>query len=314
MAQQIPAWMQHGITAAVTHLAQQKESKAMSAVRVQEGVVGKTHPFNRLASFEMVDVTTRDGDTQYLNPDMSKRRANLLDAAAAVLIDEFDTLKTMTSPQSEFSIGLARARNRKLDRFLLTIQGLDAAGTVGTQVGGILGLATTVDEGAESTSTAQLPAAQQILHGSTNLTMAKIRTAGEMLDTAEIDQDDRYAFYSPKMMRALLSDNQVTSSDYSSINALQQGRFPMDAVWYGFKWRMSNLLPVAVPPAATANVRSAVFFQKQAVGLAVGLIKGVETTIATGKWNNPQVVIKLSCGAVRIEDAGVVQVDCLETA
>lgn len=314
MAEQLPAWMIHGISAAVTHLAQQKESKAMSAVRVQEGVVGKTYPFNRLASFEMVDVTTRDGDTQYLNPDMSKRRANLLDAAAAVLIDEFDTLKTMTSPQSEFSIGLARARNRKLDRYLLTIPGRDAAGTAGTQVGGILGLATVVDEGAESTSTSALPAPQQILHGSLNMTQSKIRQAGEIMDSADVDPDDRYAFYSPKMFRSIMSDTTFQSSDYTSLELLRQGRFPQDAMFYGFKWRMSTLLPVAAPPAATADVRSAIFLSKQSVGLAVGLIKGVEVTIATGKWNNPQCVIKLSAGAVRIEDAGVVQVDCLETA
>jgi hypothetical protein len=311
---QLSQWQIHAISDNVTHLSQQRETKAMAAVRVREGVVGKTYPFQIMAAVSMSQITTRDGDTQYINPTLTKRRANLLDFAVAALIDDFDVLKTLTNPQSEVAQAIVNARNRTLDDLILGVAGLDAAAATGTAVGGILGLATTVDEGAESTATSALPTAQQILHGGTNLTMAKIRQAGEKMDSADVAEDDRYFFYSPLAMRSLLADNQVTSSDYSSINALQQGRFPMDAVWYGFKWRMSTRLPVAVPPAATASVRSCIAVQKQGVGLAVGTIQGVEVTTAVHKWNNPQVVLKLSAGGVRIDDNCVVQVDVLETA
>jgi hypothetical protein len=87
----------------------------------------------------------------------------------------------------------------------------------------------------------------------------------------------------------------------------------MDATWYGFKWRMSTRLPLAVAPAGTANIRSCIAVQKQAVGLAVSLVKELEVTTAVHKWNNPQVVIKLSAGGVRIDDNGVVQVDVDES-
>jgi hypothetical protein len=308
MADQIPAWMMHAISDNVTTLAQQRQSKAMSAVRVQEGVVGKSYPFHTLSTLDLAAITARDGDTQYLNPTMGKRRAQLLDFGAAVLIDEFDTLKTMTDPQSEFAKALAFGRNRKIDDLLLGVAGLGSAGASGTAVGGILGLATLVNESGESTSTSALPTAQQIVNGSANLTMAKLRTAKQMVDEAdEFDSEDWYFFYSPDGMNSLLADPQVTSSDYSTIQALQRGGFPQDQMWMGFKWRMSNRLPKA------SNIRSLIAVNKSSVGFAVGLIKGVEIDRNPAKWNNNQVVIKLSGGAVRIEDKGVIQLDIDES-
>lgn len=306
---QLSQWQIHAISDNVTHLSQQTETKAMAAVRVREGVTGKTYPFQRIAAVSMTQVTTRDGDTTYINPTLTKRRANLLDFAVAALIDDFDVLKTLTNPQSEVAQAIVASRNRQLDDLIIGVAGLSDTGTTaGMGTGGILGYATTVDEGAESTSQTALGTGQQILHGSTNLTMSKIRNAGELMDSGDVNDQDRYFFYSPKAMRSLLSDTQVTSSDYSSIEALRLGRFPMDATWYGFKWRMSTRLP-----SSATNIRSCIAVQKQAVGLAVGTIQGVEVTTAVHKWNNPQVVLKLSAGGVRVDDLGVVQVDVDES-
>lgn len=307
MADQLPAWFIHAVSDNVLHLGQQKQTMGMAAVTVREGVVGKTFPFQRMAKVAMTETLVRDGDTQYLNPTLSKRRANLRDFTAAMLIDEFDEIKTLTDPKSEFAQSLAWARNRTLDELLLSVPGLGTAGAAGVSVGGILGLATTVDESAESTATAALPAAQQIVDGGTNLTMAKILSAKTIMDQNDIDADSRYFFYSPLGMKKLLTDTQVTSSDYSTISALTRGGFPQDATWVGFMWRMSNLLPI------TGNIRSCIAVQKSAVGMAVGLIKNVEIDKAVHKNNNDQVLIKLSAGAVRREDAGVVQINIDES-
>jgi capsid protein len=293
------AWFIHAVNDAVVHLAQQKEDRVMGTVRVRSGVVGKTDPWQRLGTVEMVPVVARDADTTYLNPPQTKRRTILRDDAAAVLIDEFDTVKTLTNPQSEFTQMLAYARARRMDRHILSVPP--------TGVGGAIGLATTVDEAAESTGTQAMLAGNIIANGGTNLTMAKLRQAAAILNAGEVEQDDRTFFYSPAAMRALLADTQVTSSDYSSIHALSMGTFPMDATWMGFRWRMSNLLPI------TGNIRSLIGYQKMAVGLSIGLFKNVEANTAPHKWNNVQVVLKLSAGAVRIDDAGVVQIDVDES-
>jgi hypothetical protein len=302
-------WFIHGVSENVTFLAQQKKSKVMGAMRSKEGVVGKTWPFNRIGATSMIQVS-RDAATVYLNPAQSKRRAVLVDFAAAVLIDSFDEVKTLTNPQSEHAQNIAYARNRTIDDMALGVAGLGVAGAAGTAVGGILGLATNVDEAAESSSTSALPTTQQIVNGGTGLTMAKLRSATRILKAADVefDQEDMYIAYSAAAMSQLLSDNTVTSSDYSTIQALMVGGFPSDAMWMGFKWRLSTRLP-----SAAANIRSLPVWAKQAVGYAAAGVKEVESGNDPGHWNNPFVMSKLSCGVVRIDDAGVVQIDIDES-
>jgi hypothetical protein len=292
MAFEITQWFIHGVDENVTHLAQQKDSKISGSVRMKTGVIGKTQPFQRLGTVEMVPAV-RDSDTTYMNPPQTKRRAVLLDMNAAVLIDELDELKTLTNPMSEFAQMLANARNRQIDRFVLSPSL--------TGAGGVLGLATTVDEGAETSGTAALPAGQQIAAGGTGLTMAKLRDTKLILDNADVEEDDRYFWTSPEGIQDLLADNTVTSSDFNTIKALVAGGFPMDQTWMGFKWRTSTLLPLA------ASIRNCFAYQKLGVGCAVG-IKSISVSTAPHKWDNHQAIIKLSAGAVRIDDSRVVSV------
>src|SRR5438445_7970309 len=131
------AWFIHAVNDTVVQLAQQKKSVVRGAVRTREGVVGKTDPWQRIGDVAMQPIA-RDSDTQYLNPPQSKRRAILVDRGAAVLMDDLDKLRLLINPMSEFSQILTYARERELDN--LTIS------KAPTDVGGILGLATTADE------------------------------------------------------------------------------------------------------------------------------------------------------------------------
>jgi hypothetical protein len=302
------AWFIHQVTDAVHHASQQRKAKTTGTTIRKDGVVGKTVPFNVLSSFEMEEMMSRDGDTQYLNPDQSKRRAVLRDFAAAITIDSFDVVKELANAESEFTMGLAFARNRREDRMVLSVPGRVAAGTAGTGVGGAIGKASTVDEGAETSSTSDLPAAQQIVNGGTNLTMAKVRAARALFDAADADEEDQYFFASPSGIAKLLTDSTVTSSDYSTLQALSQGRLGPDILWMGFKWRTSTLLP------KTGNIRQCIAYQKRGVGYATSSVKALETGLDPGKWNNPFVMAKFSGAAVRIDDNLVVQCDIDETA
>jgi hypothetical protein len=304
-------WFFHGVQAAVQHLAQQKERRTTGAVREEHGVKGKTHPFNLMSPQEWQQVTGRDQPTTYINPGQSKVRAQLVDFDAFALVDTLDEIRTLTDPRSAVTQALIFGRERTMDLRLLGPAGLSPTAVAGTAVGGILGLKTTVDEAAESTGLAALPAAQQILHADTGLTMAKILDTKEKFDTANVDPDDRYFFYSPRAMRKLLTDPQVTSSDYNTVNALNRGGFGKDETWVGFKWRLSTQLPVSVI-AGPKTIRSCIAVQKMAAGLAVGLLENLEVDKAVHMRNNWQVGGKLSAGAVRIDDLGVVQVDIRE--
>jgi len=291
MAQFNEAWFVHAINDTLTQLAQQKVQKTSGSYRVKEGVVGKTWPFNRVGPVNMSAVA-RDSDTTYLNPPSSKRRALLGDTAAAVLIDDFDTLKTPIGLDSEFAALLVNARNRQLDDICL---------------GAALASAVTVDEAAETTSLTAFLAAQQIANGGTGLTLAKILSAAEIMNGQDVDPDDRYFFYSAHAMTNLLNNTAVTNSDYSTIQALQRGGLPYDQSWMGFRWRMTTRLP------KTGNIRSCIAWQKQAMGVGVGLVQDAKISEAPHKWGNMQVIIKLSAGGVRVDDAGVVQIDIDET-
>lgn len=301
------AWFIHAVSDTVTQLAQQKTAVVEGSCRLKTGVRGKTWPFNRIGSEDMFQVTTRDGTTQYANPAQTKRRAVLLDFALAVLIDEFDELKMLTNAESEHSQILGYALARQRDKLSLSPEGLTAAAAAGAALGGFLGKATTVDEAGETSSQTDLPAAQQILNGGTGLTMSKLRTMKKNFDDADVEDEDRYMFYSPTGMSQLLADTTATSSDYNTIKALVDGGFPMDATWMGCKWRRSTKLP------KTGNIRSCIAVQRMGVGLALGLVKGVETGRDPGRWNNPFAMVKLSGGACRIDDVRVQQIDIDES-
>lgn len=291
MALQDEAWFIHAVSDNVTQLAQQKRKKTEGSTRVKDGVVGKTWPFNRIGSVEMSPVA-RDTDTTYVNPPQSKRRAQLNDFGLAALIDDFDVIKTLTSPQSEIAQILAYGRSRKIDDFALA---------------SALASAITVDEAGETTGTQAMLAANIIANGGAGLTLAKITQTAEIMNGTDVDADDRYFFYSAHAMTNLLLNTQATSSDYSTLQALMHGSFPFDAQWMGFFWRMTTRLP------KTGNIRSCIAWQKNAIGVAFGLVQEVETGRDPGKWNNPFVMLKLSGGGCRVDDLGVVQVDIDET-
>lgn len=300
MAQELDSWFVHQVSELVTHLAQQRVVKTRGSMRVKEGVVGKSYPFNRLSKLSMQLVTTRDADTVYLNPTQGKVRADLRDYAAAVLIDDFDEVKTLANPRSEFSQMMAYARARKEDELSISIP-IDGTG------GGFLGIATVVDEAAETTSNGLLPAAQKIAAGAAGFTFTKINEALEKLNTADVDQEDRYLFVSPIGVRNLLNQTKVASADFATLKAIQEGGFPMDHSFMGFKWRMSTLLP------KLANIRTCIAVQKNGVGAAYNSVKSIEIDKAVHKNNATQVLGKLSGGVVRVDDQCVVAIDIDES-
>ena len=290
----------HGVSEVVHQLSQQRKAMVDGAVRLKTNVIGKTCPFNRLGSVDMQQITTRDAVTTYANPPHSKRRAALYDFGLAVTFDEFDELKTLTDPQSEQARIMGYALQRKKDDLVL-VQST-------ASVGGALGTAETVDEGAGTAAATAFDTANfQIADGGTGMTMAKIRQSKRIMGDNSVLTEDQYMFHSPKAMEQLLSDPTATSADYSTINALQSGGFPMDATWYGAKWRESVKL------FKTGDIRSCLRIQREGMGMALGMVKEVELGRDPGHWNNPFAMVKLSGGAVRIDDTCVIQLNIDES-
>lgn len=294
------AWFHHAVTDTVHQLAQQKPSKMYSAVRVKEGVVGKTYPFNRIGTVAMQPITQRHMVGVGSDIVMDKRRVALKDFYVRVYCDELDEVKMLPNLQSEKSMQLAYSRNRQLDDLIAAAA---------------LGNATNVDEANEATSTTALPTTggplnigQLIVDGGTGLTLTKIMDSKQVFDENNIPEEERYMFYPPRGMRRLLEETRVTNKDYSSIAALAQGGFKDEEQWYGYFWRMSTRLP------KTGNIRSCIAIHKPSMGLAVAVSGKTTVKDRPDLVETTQVELTLSANAIRIEDVGVMEIRIDETA
>ena len=103
-------------------------------------------------------------------------------------------------------------------------------------------------------------------------------------------------------MNDLLNLEQATSGDYNSVKALVRGEID---TWMGFKWIMSNQLPVS------GTVTTCFAMQRYGLCAALSsspLVRIDERNDLSYSW---QVYYELNLGAVRLEEARVVKVDVL---
>jgi hypothetical protein len=270
----------------VFHLAQQKGSKLRDAVRT-ESIVGKSHFFERIGSTAAVKRTSRHADTPRVDTPHSRRKVTMDDYDWADLIDDSDKVRLLISPQSEYAKAGAYAMGRTMDDVII-------AAATGNAFGGVSG-----------GSSIPLPAGQKIAHGSTGLTIAKLITAKEKLDAANVDPDEaRVLVCSAKQISDLLGTTQITSADFNSVKALVQGDID---TFMGFKFIRSERLGLD----SNSN-RQVLAFTNTSMGLALG--KDIQTKISerADKNYSTQVYLCMTIGATRVEDEKVIEIACTE--
>jgi hypothetical protein len=270
----------------VFHLAQQKGSKLRDAVRT-ESIVGKSHFFERIGSTAAVKRTSRHADTPRVDTPHSRRKVTMDDYDWADLIDDSDKVRLLISPQSEYAKAGAYAMGRTMDDVII-------AAATGNAFGGVSG-----------GSTIALPAGQKIAHGSTGLTIAKLISAKEKLDAANVDPDEaRVLVCSAKQISDLLGTTQITSADFNSVKALVQGDID---TFMGFRFIRSERLGLD----GNSN-RQVLAFTNTSMGLALG--KDIQTKISerADKNYSTQVYLCMTIGATRVEDEKVIEIACTE--
>jgi hypothetical protein len=206
----------------------------------------------------------------------------------ARLLDPSDAMNlgTVTLPTSQYIEDDAKAYNRDKDDLACSIA-LDAVKT------GELGTTQTV-----------LPAAQQIVNGSTGLTLAKLITANEIRLAAEMEDDTPWVLVvSSKQVSDLLNDPKLISSDYNTVKALVAGQ--VDS-FMGFKFVLNRRLP------KVGTTRTCVAWAKGAIKLIAG---GMRSDISVRKDLSmaTQVYSQYELGGTRVHDEAVIQIDCTET-
>lgn len=275
-------------------LGQQMPSRFAGFCQAEPNIVGQSKSVERLGKTDAYDITSRHADTKYVDTPHSRRWLDLQDKGWADLVDELDKIKLLADPTSPYvKLGVAALNRAKDDIILAAARGIARTGT----------------------STIALPSGQKIAEGGTGLTLAKLLSAKEILDAAEVDEEQmtdgqspnmaaqRVIAVSSKQLTNLLGTTEIKSVDYNNVKALAQGQVD---TFLGFKFvRTERLAKTGTSRFVTAWSRGCVAF---------GWGKDVVTSIdpLPGKNYSVQVYSRESVGAVRVEDEGVVEIACFE--
>ncbi len=284
MSSQVTTAFVQQYSANVQLLSQQMGSLLRDKVRL-ESVVGKNAFFDQVGSVTAVQKTSRHSDTPQIDTPHARRRVSLSDYEFADLIDNQDKVRMLIDPTSSYAQAAAYAIGRAMDDVIISAA---------------LGTAFTGETGATSTSNAN-----QIVHGSAGLTIAKLRTAKQTLDLNSVDPSiPRYIIVGPKQITDLLGTTEVTSSDFNTVKALANGEINS---FLGFNFIVSNRLSLS------CTTRSCIAYAQDGIALAVGKDTTARIDERSDKSYATQVYYCATFGATRMEEDKVVEVQCTES-
>ena len=279
-------------------LYQQRQSRLERWCQMEPGIVGQSKSVERIGKAEAYDITSRHADTKYVEVPHSRRWLDLQDKGWAELVDEMDKIRMLADPTSPYSALAVMALNRAKDDIIIAA----ARGNARTNTGLIA-----------------LPTTQKIAVGGTSLTLAKLLTTKEILDTNEVDDDQSMAMdgqstteqsarvfvVNAKMLTNLYGTTEIKSVDYNSVKALSNGAIN---TFLGFTFVRTERL------AYTAGVSSrfGMAFSKSCMALGIGKDIVSSIDLLPGKNHSAQIYARMSIAATRLEDEGVVEVACFE--
>lgn len=287
-------------------LAQQKGSLLRSATR-QESQSSKKSFFDRIGAVTAVKKTGRHSPTPQLDTPHSRRMVTLNDYEWADLIDIQDKIRMLIDPASPYAQSAMMALGRTLDDEII-------AALVGTAYAG--------EDGATAVA---LGTAQRLVPLSGvnqgNLNVAALRKAKFLMDSAQAPKEGRFMAINASALESLLGETAVTSSDYNTVKALVQGDLE---TFLGFKFVMTERLPTSAAftfnttsglyqgggTASDAASKSCVAWVKDGLISSVGQEPVARTSERDDLSYATQVYASMSFGAVRMEEAKVVEILC----
>ena len=211
----------------------------------------------------------------------------MVDYEYADLIDNQDKIRTLIDPTSSYALAAAYALGRAQDDEIITA-------VAGTAYSGETG----------STSVA-LPSSQKITESGTDgLTIAKLRSAKEIMDSGNVDPSiPRWIVVGPKQITNLLGTTEVTSSDFNSVKALANGEVNS---FLGFNFIVSNRLTIG------SSKRLCLAWAQDGMKMALGQDIMTKIDERSDKGYATQVYVCQSIGATRLEEEKVVTIQAHE--
>jgi len=249
-----------------------------NAVTLRNNVVGDTYKFRRMGK-GLANQKASSADVTPMNVGHEFKTATLANWNAPEFTDIFDAQDVNFDEKQELASTIAGALGRRCDQ--LVIDAMDAS----------------------------TPLTTAVAAGGTNLTIAKVSDAQVELRDQGVPNTELFAVIEAGGLGGLLADEKATSSDYQAIKALVSGEIN---TLVGFQF---IILETRAEGGLTeaANIVDSWFFQRPAVGLAVGIDMKTEINYVPEKtsWLTNGM---LKAGSVVRDEGGLVKVQYDKTA
>lgn len=274
-----------GVSNAFVQLFDAEVKQAYQAQRALAGVVReRTNVEGSQVKFPKIGKGTAtirvpQTDVTPLNVSYSQVTATMSDYIAAEYSDIFSQQKINFDERRELVQVVSGAIGRRMDQLVIdALSGSGTALTVATTVGG----------------------------AGTNMNLAKLLEAKELLDTGNVPAQDRCMLIHASGLAALLDDTKIASSDYAAVKALVQGQLD---TFLGFKFiTIGDRDEGGLPKPST---RTCFAFHKDAIGMGIGMNQKTEINYVAEKTSF-LVASMFSAGAVAIDAEGIVSISATE--
>lgn len=261
--------------------AYQADAVLRNTVRLRTGVTASSHKFPRIGS-GVAQVRVPQTDVTPLNVTYSQATVNLTDYIAAEYSDIFNQAKVNFDERQELVQVVAKAIGRRSDQMIIdALAGSGTTLTVANSIGG----------------------------ATTNMNMAKLREAQRLMNANNVPMEERYIVMHASQLSNLLSETQVTSSDFNSVKALVQGEIN---TFMGFTFNVIGDRTEGGLTGGGSGVDRVVYaYHKMAVGMAEAMAVRSEINYIPEKtsW---LVASMFSAGAIAIDAGGIVAITCRE--
>ena len=216
--------------------------------RTRTGVTGNEATFNNMGKGKAHKRGAPSSDVVPMQVGHTYEKAILEDYEAPEYTDLFGKKEVQIDEVSELATTTKGAIGRLRDQIAIDQM-------VAAPIGDLLGGAIIGDSAA----------------GMSLTTLSKLR---ELMDDAEIPDEDRYIAMTPNGFTGLLNETKITSSDFASVKALEQGEINR---FMRFQFKRIGTRAEGGLPLISAGVQSGYAWDKKAIGEAIGL--EVETSV-----------------------------------
>lgn len=273
----------------------QKESRLQGTVVDRGMISGSSFTINSIGTTEMEAVTNRYEDKRVTELENGTRVVYMSDFDKLLAVDGFDIPKMAADPSYKYVDLLVAAANRRKDKTIYRAL-LDSVVT---------------KTGETSFGTSSLGSDQIILAGGTGFTKAKVIFARSQFRKNECDTEngeELFILYDDNVVRAVLADTTLTSSDFMAVQMLQTGQVAKN--WLGFTWIPYQGLDAG---AGGASESRTVAYAKSAVHFGTGIDAKTEVGQNKAKRGHPtEAYAWMSIGAGRQDEKKVIAIDFVE--